>query len=320
VKRLTERLRVAAALAAAAVVFAGALPAPRADASASAGVSAAKKKPKKGKSRKRKPAKKKTEAQKADEPTVPRAPDPNRVSLQTSDGVVLVATWRPVPGRPDAPAVLLVHDFSRDRRMWEGIAPEFAARGLATLAIDLRAHGESTRKAAGGPPIHLSPRLLSDSNAFPQDVKAACEWLRTRSRGVGVMGLSLGGNLAVLATASRWADTAVSVSANVERLPSLAGSRPTKARSLLALASQDDTARADSASKLADAAEPPKKAIVFPGSAHNLSLLGENPEAKRAAYDWLVKELGAQPPPAAPVPEAAAGVEPTPVAAPGGSR
>ena len=84
---------------------------------------------------------------KAPEPTaVPRPPDPYRVTIMTADGVALAATFRPVDGREKAPGVLLIHDFSRERREWEPFAAELHDLGFATLSLDLRAHGESTKK------------------------------------------------------------------------------------------------------------------------------------------------------------------------------
>jgi len=49
-------------------------------------------------------------------PEVPRPHDPFEVSFPSSDGVKLVATWRPSPAGSSAPAVLLLHAFSRERR------------------------------------------------------------------------------------------------------------------------------------------------------------------------------------------------------------
>jgi dienelactone hydrolase len=239
--------------------------------------------------------KKKSSKKTPEPPPVPRPPDPNRVTLVTADGVVLAGTYRPLPDRPAAPAVLLVHDFSRERRVWDALAPELAARGLATLAVDLRGHGESTRKAAGGT-VKLSPRLLSDSGAFPEDVRAACRWLRERSPRVGVLGLSLGGNLAILATDTGAGDAAVSISASAQRLSALSGGRPIHPRSLLMLASRDDTDRAESVNAVLASATDPKKGLVVPGSAHNLDLLNE-PTARREALDWLAERLGASAPP-----------------------
>jgi alpha-beta hydrolase superfamily lysophospholipase len=230
------------------------------------------------------------------EPTaVPRPPDPNRVTIPTSDGVSLAASWRPVPDRPEAPAVLLLHDFSRERRDWDALAPEFTAHGLATLAIDLRAHGESTRK--NGVALVISPRQMSDPNGFPRDVEAACRWLKQRARTTGIVGLSLGGNLAVLASAEGLADAAVVVSSNAQRLPPLAGGRPTAARGALFIAAEQAPQRAESARALFAAAAEPKKLLLVPGSAHNLVLFAEHPEAKAAMFDWLAARLGATPPP-----------------------
>ncbi len=185
------------------------------------------------------------------EPTaVPRPPDPNRVTIPTADGVPLAASWRPVPDHPGAPAVLLLHDFSRERRDWDALAPEFSARGLATLAIDLRAHGESTRK--NGAALVISPRQMSDPNGFPRDVEAACQWLKKRAKTTGILGLSLGGNLAVLASAEGLADAIVVVSSNAERLPPLAGGRTAKARGALFIASgASHFARANASMKAA---------------------------------------------------------------------
>jgi pimeloyl-ACP methyl ester carboxylesterase len=227
------------------------------------------------------------------EPTAaPRPPDPNRVTIPTSDGISLAGTWRPIPGVPKAPAVLLIHDFSRERREWDVLAHDFLVHGLATLAIDLRGHGESTRKQ-GGETVRPSPRFLRDPRSFPRDAKAALDWLRERSPAVGAIGLSTGANLAVLATANGWADAAVAISANVANLSKLAGPLPYQARKTLVLASVQDPGREASAKELDADGESPKKLILFPGAAHNLYLLAENLEARREALEWLSARLGA---------------------------
>ena len=149
-------------------------------------------------------AKKKKSAKKpAPIPEVPRPDDPFKVSFPSSDGVRLVATWKPSPAGSAAPAVLLLHAFSRERREVASLADELAARGFSTLALDLRGHGESVWKA--GARIGLSPTLQTSPDGFPRDVQTACAWLRPRAARLGVCGLSLSGNLAALATASGWA-------------------------------------------------------------------------------------------------------------------
>ena len=242
-------------------------------------------------------------------PEVPRPHDPFEVTFPTADGVRLHATWKPSPAGAAAPAVLLVHAFSRERKDLAPLADELLARGFSTLAVDLRGHGESVWK--GGARIGLSPSLQSSPTAFPRDVEAACAWLRSRASRVGVVGLSLSGNLAALATATGWADAGVAVSAYAERLPALAGSRPTAARGLLVLASEADPGRAESARTLDAAGRDPKAVVVFPGAAHALDLLTFEPGARKAAIEWLEARLA----PIPPFPVATAAPEP-PEAAP----
>ena len=133
------------------------------------------------------------------------------------------------------------------------------------------------------------------SESLKCDVEAACRWLRGKTTKVGVMGFSLGGGLAVLATASSWADAAVVVSASIDRLDRLAGPRPTKPKATLVLASELDPKRAEAAKVLDARGEDPKRTIVFPGAAHSMALFAERAEAKEAALVWLAQLLGAVP-------------------------
>jgi pimeloyl-ACP methyl ester carboxylesterase len=224
------------------------------------------------------------------EPTpVPRPVDPYRVTIFTADGVALAASFRPVEGNPKAPGVLLINDFSRERREWEPLAEELRTLGFATLSFDLRAHGESTKKA--GVTLKISPSLLRDPNGFPRDVEAAAAWLRTKAPRTAAVGLSVGGYLALLASSARQVDAAIAISVNEPRVLPLAGGRKVIPRAALLLACEADPGRADSARHLLAAVEDPKRLLLFAGGAHNLAVLREHPEAKKAAFAWLSERL-----------------------------
>jgi dienelactone hydrolase len=241
-------------------------------------------------------AAKKRKKKRAPEPTpVPRPSDPYRVTIPAADGVALAASWRPVESDANAPGVLLIHDFSRDRREWEPFAEELHAQGFATLSLDLRAHGDSTKKA--GATLRISPKLLTDPAAFPRDVEAAAKWLRTKAARTAAFGLSVGGYLALLASSERQVDAAVAISVNEPRVRPLAGGKKVTPRAALLLACDADPGRSASAHKLLAASEEPRKMLLFPGGAHNLAVLREHPEAKRAAIAWLGERLGAPPQP-----------------------
>jgi alpha-beta hydrolase superfamily lysophospholipase len=227
---------------------------------------------------------------------VPRPADPYRVTITTADGVALAASFRPVEGDPKAPGVLLIHDFSRERRELEPLADELHARGFTTLSFDLRAHGESTKK--GAVTLAISPTLLRDPAGFPRDVEAAAAWLKTRAPRTAALGFSTGGYLALIASSARQVDAVVAVSVSDSRLIPLAGGKTVTPRGALLLACELDPGRADSAKRLLAAAEEPKKLLLFPGGAHNLAVMREHPEAKQAAFEWLAGRLGATLPPA----------------------
>lgn len=98
-----------------------------------------------------------------------------------------------VAGHPGGGAVLLLHGLRADRRVLVSRMAMLARRGMAVLAVDLRAHGES-----GGAAVTLGLREA-------EDVVACLAWLRQACPGepVGGLGISLGG--AALALASRTA-------------------------------------------------------------------------------------------------------------------
>jgi alpha-beta hydrolase superfamily lysophospholipase len=119
-----------------------------------------------------------------------------RVSFATADGVTIAASLYEASHRP-APAVVLLHMLTRTRRDWDEVAARLASDGFTALAIDLRGHGESS--AASSDEAASAPAMV-------KDVMAAVSFLRGRGDvqpdRIGLIGASLGANLAVAAGAS----------------------------------------------------------------------------------------------------------------------
>ena len=109
------------------------------------------------------------------------------IRLTASDGISIAGTYRPGCSA-DAPAVLLLHPKGGGRTTMAGNAVWLSARGFATLAIDLRGHGQSTI-------TDLSYGLHES-----RDARVAFNWLNARQRGapVALIGSSLGGASALL--------------------------------------------------------------------------------------------------------------------------
>src|SRR5512137_616212 len=104
------------------------------------------------------------------------------VRLTAHDDLGLVGAYFPVE-TTNAPAVLLLHSFGKDRTEWDAIAPMLQRNGLAVLALDLRGHGESSRRlTADGPELVDYHKLRPDDyRDMLLDINKAFDWLAAQS-------------------------------------------------------------------------------------------------------------------------------------------
>jgi fermentation-respiration switch protein FrsA (DUF1100 family) len=104
-----------------------------------------------------------------------------------------------LPGRPGAGAVLLTHGVRSNRLAMLGRARFLSRTGFAVLLFDFQAHGES-------PGSHITFGYLES-----RDAQAAVRFLRANAPGekIGVIGVSLGGAAALLASPALEADALV---------------------------------------------------------------------------------------------------------------
>lgn len=112
--------------------------------------------------------------------------EPATRRFATDDGLTLVAD---AFGDPGAPPVLLQHGGGQTRHSWGGAARALAARGRYAVALDLRGHGESDWDPAG-------------DYGFDRYARDTLAVVRALERPVAVVGASLGGLAALLASAA----------------------------------------------------------------------------------------------------------------------
>jgi dienelactone hydrolase len=214
-----------------------------------------------------------------------------RVHLTTDDGVSIVGTFYE-PARRPAPMVLLLHMPTRTRADWAALAQVFAGRGVGALAIDLRGHGESGDSAPSDP-AHPANR-----QAAVPDVRTALPWLKARPEAlpgsVGIVGASLGGNLAILAAAE---DPAVRVLALLSATLDFRGVRTEAAlrkygdRPALLVASQEDGYATRSAHTLAEAGSGVREVRILDAAGHGTVMLQRYPELAGLVVDWVSARL-----------------------------
>lgn len=204
---------------------------------------------------------------------------PLGVQLRASDGVVLSAAFYDVPG---APAVVLVPMYTRTKDDWRPFAERLQAAGLAALALDLRGHGGSTGAPAPAPAMAL-------------DVRAAVDFLAARGgRAVGIVGASLGANLAVVAAADAPAVRAVAMLSPVTDYRGVridAAVKKYGARPLYLIASTEDPLAARTVRGLVAEALPSREQRLSLVAAHGTQILERDPDVAAALVDWLRRTL-----------------------------
>jgi pimeloyl-ACP methyl ester carboxylesterase len=211
------------------------------------------------------------------------------VSLRTTDGLTLTATWFEPSHRP-APAVILVHMLGGSRRDWGGLGARLAADGIAALSLDLRGHGNSERVP--------TPSTTSEYEALLADIDAARRFLDSRPEveraRIGIAGASLGANLAALAGA---ADPLIRSLALLS--PSLdyrgvrieAAVRKYGGRPALLVASDDDAYAGRSVKELQEAGSGTREVLMLSLAGHGTHMLARDPGLARALVDWFRRTL-----------------------------
>jgi dienelactone hydrolase len=139
--------------------------------------------------------------------TLVAAPAATEMTLTSADGFALKGTLTLPAAKGKAPVVILAHQFGANRAGWAPLAERLAARGIGTLALDLRGHGASTQKA--GAQVAVTDDFMASARAvgfdqIPADLAQAAAWLRKQpgvdGRRIGLAGASVGGFSVLLAS------------------------------------------------------------------------------------------------------------------------
>lgn len=211
------------------------------------------------------------------------------VTFRTEDGFTLTASWHEPSVRP-APAVILVHMLGRSRRDWDGVASRLAADGIGALAIDLRGHGDSPAFSVAADAPDYAP-LVADVTAARRYLASRSDVQHTR---IGILGASLGANLAVLAAAGDPGITSLALlspSLDYRGLRIEAPLRKYGARAALLVASDDDPYAGRSVKDLQKAGTGTREALMLSRAGHGTLMLARDPGLARTLVDWFHRTL-----------------------------
>lgn len=202
------------------------------------------------------------------------------------------------PRDPAAPLVVLLHQIGSSRAEWKGVRERLAAAGdMAFVAIDLRGHGASTKRASVEVP--LAAFTSADFAVMPSDTARVLDWVRQKSRltprAIAIVGSSIGATMAIMQAArDRDVRAVVAISPGrdykgldiVESLETL-GTRPT-----FAVASKGDSFSAEAVA-LIGRLNDNSRTVVVEGSVHGVKLFHDNPRLLPEIAGWLRAYLAA---------------------------
>jgi pimeloyl-ACP methyl ester carboxylesterase len=209
-------------------------------------------------------------------------PEPQRIELEASDGLLLVGNYfAPTdPGESGAPAVLLMHMYGSKKEAWIDLLPPLTGAGYAVLAIDMRGHGET-----GGP---------DDWPLAEEDMHLWIDWLREQDgvdpAHVSLVGASIGSNLALRGIADD-PDivTAVALSPGLDYFGMLTEEAmlDTGERPVFLVAAQRDRESAASVKTLAALTQGDTLVRIYTHSAHGTGIFMLEEDLAPSIIHWL---------------------------------
>jgi pimeloyl-ACP methyl ester carboxylesterase len=193
--------------------------------------------------------------------TATSIPPQERVSFSSDEEMIESDIYGRLPA---ARVALLVHGQNWDASGWRGVAPLFVARGVPTLAVNLRGYAGSTGKTnryrAGKPWTPVA------------DLRAAKAALRARGvKEVALVGSSMGGSAVLASSFEGDVECVVAISAPVAAVPDEL-SKKISGRKLFVCADRDSLRATPNVLACFAAASAPKKLVLFGGREHSRAM------------------------------------------------
>lgn len=219
-----------------------------------------------------------------------------RVVLETPDQVSLVGSF--VHGDTGAPLVILAHMLPADRTSWHAFQNALLEKGIDSLAIDLRGHGDSVFQS--GVAIDYHTFGSAEHQAGLIDLQAAFQWAIGRGydpKRIGLGGASIGANLCLQLAAQEHSIRAMfllSPGENYHGVETFAvATRLASSQAILIVASMgDDQASADASTQLMERVPSLEKQFIpFVTAGHGTSLFQSHPELVSRLTDWLRQQF-----------------------------
>ena len=222
----------------------------------------------------------------------PQTPEHNETRVEvTSDGWSLVGDLMLPKGKEPHPAVMMFNKAAGDRHVYIELASHLADRGIASLRIDLRGHGESTNLGSFIPGKNRPDPLIWDSEV---DVIAVSNFLKSYSNidstRVGAIGGSYSGEeMAEAGRLSGYLDAYVELSPGSFSDESIDGIDSSNVPWLF-IVSNNERYLKEITSSVQERSKD-VELIIVPGTQHATEILVESKSMAERIAVWLAYQL-----------------------------
>lgn len=223
--------------------------------------------------------------------------DSTEVQFLTDDGIKISASYEFPEGQSALlPAIILIHQGGSSRKEWVELSlwNRLLAEGYVILAYDVRQHGKSEKDEGALFDLFNNPARA------PLDLLAAIQFLeqdkRIDSTRIGIIGASIGANLACVAASSDkyHVKSVISISAKVSAVQSLSGMKePVIPNNVFFLASKKEQngLRGKWAHELFAKTTGKKKIEIAKGDKHGSFILRESKSLENSIVEWFKRTL-----------------------------
>jgi len=219
------------------------------------------------------------------------------VTFTTEDGIKISATFhQAINDYALSSAIILIHQGGSSKEEWteSNIWNQLIEKGYSLLAYDIRMHGKSEKDKGDIYDLFNNPKRA------PLDLLAAINFLKKNPKidtnKIGVLGASIGANLAAVAASSDKYDvkSVVAISAKTAAIKNLNGeNKDFKFKNAFFIASKNEQngKREKWARELVLMTSGEVKISISKGNKHGSYILRENKRLTNDVINWFIKTL-----------------------------
>jgi pimeloyl-ACP methyl ester carboxylesterase len=224
--------------------------------------------------------------------------DTSEIEFTTTDNIKISASYLlpTTETKAKLPVLILIHQGGSSRQEWleAPIVNQLLKNGYAVLAYDVRQHGTSAKDKGNIYDLFNNPKRA------PLDLLAAIQFLNKDKRidvnRIGIIGASIGANLACVAASSDdySVKSVVSISAKTEAAQNLSGTKtPISLKNAFHISSKNEQngMRDKWANELYNKTTGYKKVVIAEGNKHGSYILRENESLVNEIIEWFKKTL-----------------------------